>query len=183
MNKKNILIGFLFVILAASILLISSTPANTSSTPSSPFKHTKDFRNAEWGMSMDEVVESESLSPIQIKYDTIVYQTYLDFFGTLTNIGYTFRDDTLYCGTYWIGGSYSNPTNNNINENKDIINTDKLFTKINNQLIEYYGDPVSKEDSEEYSIYRFETEKYIIITTLIIDDSVISVSFIDPTFN
>ncbi len=181
MNKKNILIGLLilFIILSASIFFILSTPANTPSTSSSPFKHAKDFRNAEWGMSMDEVVQSESLSPIEVKYDTIVYQTYLDFFGNSTYIGYGFRNDVLYSGTYWIGGSYSSPTNNDINVNEHIDNVDKIFTKINDQLIKYFGDPVSKEDSEEYSFYRFETDKYLILSTLLTDGSMICVSFVE----
>ena len=50
-----------------------------------------DFRRANWGMSRQEVKESEEMEPVIESDNTLDYNTFL--MGMQTQIGYTFNND------------------------------------------------------------------------------------------
>lgn len=88
------------IILALFIFACSNDSTTTDSTQANQAPEIDneavekyDFRKAKWGMSRQEVKESEEAEPILEKENTIDYSTIL--LDMQAQVGYTFKDDEL----------------------------------------------------------------------------------------
>jgi len=93
--KLVTIIGFALLIFACSNdnKTTDSTQANQAPEIDNEAVEKYDFRKAKWGMSRQEVKESEETEPILENENTIDYSTIL--LGMQAQVGYTFKDDEL----------------------------------------------------------------------------------------
>lgn len=93
--KLVTIIGFALLIFACSNdnKTTDSTQANQAPEIDNDAVEKYDFRKAKWGMSRQEVKESEETEPILENENTIDYSTIL--LGMQAQVGYTFKDDEL----------------------------------------------------------------------------------------
>ena len=109
---------FVFTLLIASISSLTLTG--------------QDFRKTTWGMSPNEVKESESLELVQETEDALVYETTIA--GLNTYLGYIFTDGKLTRTKYYI-------TEIHMNESEYVTDYDYL----NGFLKKKYGIPTQEE--------------------------------------
>lgn len=88
-----------------------------------------DFRAAMWGMSMEEVMESEKSKPTIKTENTLDYITFLT--GMRTQIGYTFKDNKLIRAGFFF---LTKPKTQNEYADK--------FLQIKKELIKANGEPI-----------------------------------------
>ncbi|MCK5710881.1 MAG: hypothetical protein KAI07_10100, partial [Deltaproteobacteria bacterium] len=88
-----------------------------------------DFRGAMWGMSMEEVMESEKIEPKIKTENTLDYKIFL--MGMQTQIGYTFKDNKLIRAGFFFSTKLM------------ILNEyPEKFEEIKKELIKSNGEPV-----------------------------------------
>lgn len=84
---------------------------------STVFAGEPDFRNVSWGMSYEEVLKAEKLTPIS-KEDTVIgYKTSINSYDC--NLIYDFAEDKLYAGMYFFLRAHTN-YNNYISDYKSL---------------------------------------------------------------
>ena len=88
-----------------------------------------DFRRAKWGMSKQEVMESEEDEPALQSENTLDYSVFI--MGIQTQVGYTFKDDKLIRAGFFF---LTKPDTNN----KYVDN----YLEIKEELIKANGEPV-----------------------------------------
>lgn len=104
-----------------------------------------DFRNANWGMSMEEVRKSEGREPELESENTLDYSTII--LGMQTQIGYTFNNDELIRGGFFF---ITKPETNNGYIEK--------YNKIKEELLKVNGKPVidTEQALDPYKTYAPE---------------------------
>ena len=119
----------LLLILILGIGIIGCSKDEDGSTVT---EQSKDFRNARWGMSHEEVMASEDMSPTSNRTEVITYRG--DFDGMMALIGYNFENEKLVRAGYLMMDSYEDP-NYFIDD----------FERIKQKLIAKYGKPTSDQ--------------------------------------
>ena len=104
-----------------------------------------DFRKANWGMSKQEVKETEETEPILEKENMIDYS--IMFFGMQAQVGYTFKDDELIRAGFFFFGKLD--TKNDYIEKYNSLKEE--LTKANGKTVidtEQQKDPSQTIDPE-----------------------------------
>ena len=104
----------------------------------------KDFRNATWGMTIDEVIESEGKAPELQDEETVAYSS-IDVGTIKASLFYTFEAGKLIEGSYILEDSHTNA----LNYIDDYNSMKELY-------IEKYGSP--KSDDEKWSDDTFSDD-------------------------
>jgi hypothetical protein len=106
-----------------------------------------DFRKANWGMSHQQVKDSEDKQPISQGSDRMEFPDNL--LGVEANVNYFFEDGKLIKAAYIFEGTFSDAV-------EYIIN----FRKIKKALLDKYGSPFS-DNSNELDIIEKEMYKQV----------------------
>ena len=108
---------------------IEEAKSNETETEDSEAVEKYDFRHAKWGMSMEEVMESEEDEPVLKSDNTLDYSVFI--MGIQTQIGYIFKDNELIRAGFFF---LTKPeTTNEYVDN---------YLKIKEELIKANGKPV-----------------------------------------
>lgn len=99
------------------------------------------FRNTHWGMSREEVKNSEDLELVREQEDVLMYQTNLSGFKAF--IGYIFTNNKLTRAKYLITETHSN-------ENDHISD----YNDLNDLLEKKYGEPIEKDKHWKDDLYK-----------------------------
>jgi hypothetical protein len=108
---------------------IEEAKNNETETEDSEVVEKYDFRRAKWGMSMEEVMESEKDEPAIKTENTLDYSTFV--MGIQTQIGYIFKDNELIRAGFFF---LTKPET----KNEYVDN----YLKIKEELIKVNGEPV-----------------------------------------
>jgi len=132
--KLLTLIGFALFIYACSNEDNATNNIEEANTAESKTENSEaavkyDFRRANWGMSMQEVKESEESEPVLESENTIDYSTFL--MAMQTQIGYTFKNDELIRAGFFF---LTKPDTNN-----KYIET---YKKLQDELKKVNGEPI-----------------------------------------
>lgn len=100
-----------------------------------------DFRDAEWGMSSEQVQSLEKTEPVYPKKDTLTFRGKVA--GKRVDIIYEFKNDKLRAGVYLF---------NEKNSNNNVYLQD--YEKINEFLSLRYGNPESRKVSWSNELYK-----------------------------
>lgn len=93
------------------------------------------FRKTKWGMSQQQVHETEGKQPVLQEADKIIYQDKLLNLGT--KVIYYFEKGKLFKGTYFFDGTFTNQV-------EYIVN----YKKLKHALKDKYGSPSSDNNAE-----------------------------------
>lgn len=104
-----------------------------------------DFRKANWGMSKQEVKESEEKEPIIENENTIDYSIVLS--GMQAQVGYTFKDDELIRAGFFFFSKLET-TNDYIEE----------YKKLKEELTKVNGNPVIDTEKQKDPSQRIDSE-------------------------
>ncbi|MCK8823978.1 hypothetical protein [Fuchsiella alkaliacetigena] len=129
--------GLLLIIL---ILISSSAIANIDLEQEAEIT---DFRNVNWEMTLEEVLENEEAELLAEENEVLVYET--EVAGLPTTLIYFFYENQLAAAEYRFNNNYTNP-NNYIDD----------YSKLVNLLSEKYGPPT--EDKTVWHNNLFENE-------------------------
>ncbi|GJM14804.1 MAG: hypothetical protein DHS20C13_01310 [Thermodesulfobacteriota bacterium] len=149
--KLLTLIGFALFIYACSnennsTNNIEETKTTESNTEDSEAVAKYDFRRANWGMSIQEVKESEEMEPVLESENTLDYSIFL--MGMQVQIGYTFKDDELIRAGFFF---LTKPDTNN-----KYIET---YTKLQEELKEVNGKPILETEQQIDPSQTIDPEK------------------------
>lgn len=117
---------------------------------------TYDFRKATWGMSMEQVIESEGADPVKegvsiLDTPYIAYMLKMKVGETNHDLfaAYYFIEDQLYFAKYYVNTKHSN--------SNDFL-TD--FDEFRNVLLQKYGEPKEEETVWKDELYKDKRERW-----------------------
>lgn len=98
-----------------------------------------DFRNINWGMSINEVSKSEKQPPVEQAEDALLYKVKISSYNC--DLVYFFVDNKLYKAVYFFTESHINNFNyiNDFYTIKEML--DKKYTPYTEDVEKWHGDP------------------------------------------
>ncbi|MCP4632940.1 MAG: hypothetical protein GY855_08430 [candidate division Zixibacteria bacterium] len=143
-------IRILTLIIAISIFISCSNESDVKNEMASTeyASSGNDFRNANWGMSIEEVKQTEDVGVFIEEMETrngyrITYNSKIE--GIPSTLSYYFKDNKFMQAGYEVVSESGNFTEQEL---------DEKFNILNKMLISKYGEPKDKMDSRAAGIFR-----------------------------
>lgn len=140
------------IILALFMFACSNDSTNTDSTQANQAPEIDndavekyDFRKAKWGMSREEVQETEETEPILENENTIDYSIILS--GMQAQVGYTFKDDELIRAGFFFFSK--------LKTKNDYI---EKYNSLKEELIKVNGKPVLDTEKQKDTFQRIDPD-------------------------
>jgi hypothetical protein len=122
-----------------------STQANQAPEIDNDAVEKYDFRKAKWGMSREEVQETEETEPILENENTIDYSIILS--GMQAQVGYTFKDDELIRAGFFFFSK--------LKTKNDYI---EKYNSLKEELIKVNGKPVLDTEKQKDTFQRIDPD-------------------------
>jgi hypothetical protein len=162
MLKKNIVFFLVLITIIIAIGCSNQNSEGSTNLAAQPNKNPNfDFRNIKWGMSMEEVVQSEGNQGI-VEDNTMLFNN-VNIAGLSAQLNYTFNSkNQVFSGVYTFNDSYA---------------TENNYNTIKTKLVNLYGSPTSEDNSKSVLSSEWDLENTIILISCIFDDHDLSLSY------